>query len=78
MSRERRSRIAVQVPGTPALYSNAIPGNWEAIGTVTTASGTGALVRNVRTGIYCQANAGILKSLPQNKVIAALTAARTE
>ena len=74
MSRERRSRLSVQVPGVPSLYSNAIPGNWEIIGTVTTVNGTGALVRNNKTGVYCQANAGVIKSLPQNKIIAALTA----
>lgn len=78
MSRERRSRLSVQVPGIPALYSNEIPGHWETIGVVETATGTGALVRNAETGIFCQANAGVLKSLPQNKVIAALAAAKSE
>ena len=74
MSASRRNRLTVEVPGKPALYSpTALPG-WDVIGTVTTDWGTGALVRNVRTGAYCQANAGALRSLVQRKVIAALAA----
>lgn len=49
-----------------------MPANWEVIGTITDAEGTGALVRNTRTGVYCRANAGALRSLPQRKVEAAL------
>jgi hypothetical protein len=64
--------LNVEVPGKPALYQPiALPG-WEAIGVVSTTEQTGALVRNRNTGIYCQANAGALRSLPQHKVVAAL------
>ncbi|MGS1116043.1 hypothetical protein [Castellaniella sp. UC4442_H9] len=74
MSRTHRSRVTVEVPGKPALYNlDTLPG-WEIIGTVTDADGTGALVRNQRTGVYCRANAGALRSLPQHKVQAALEA----
>lgn len=74
MSRTHRSRLAVQVPGEPALYllPAGIPAGWEVIGTVTDADGTGALIRNRSTGIYCHANAGAIRSLPQRKVEAAL------
>lgn len=75
MSRAHRSRLTVEVPGKPALYQIAPLPGWETIGTVTDADGTGALVRNLRTGIYCRANTSSLRSLrslPQGKVRAAL------
>lgn len=74
MSRTHRSRIAVEIPGRPALYNPEPLPSWDVIGTVTDAAGTGALVRNQDTGVYCRANAGTLKSLPQRKVLAALEA----
>jgi len=76
MSRAHRSRLQVEAPGHPGLYllPAGMPPGWDVVGTVTTADGTGALIRNRRTGIYCQANAGALRSLPQRKVEAALTA----
>lgn len=74
MSRTHRSRIAVEIPGRPALYNpDPLPG-WDVIGTVTDAAGTGTLVRNQTTGVYCRANAGTLRSLPQRKVQAATEA----
>lgn len=74
MGRSHRSRIAIERPGNPGLYllPAGMPANWEVIGTITDAEGTGALVRNTRTGVYCRANAGALRSLPQRKVEAAL------
>lgn len=74
MSRSHRSRIVIERPGNPGLYllPAGMPAGWEVIGTVTDADGTGALVRNTRTGVYCRANAGTLRSLPQRKVEAAL------
>lgn len=76
MSRAHRSRIAVEAPGKPALYMSpaGAPPGWDVIGTVTDADGTGALVRNRSTGVYCRANAGAIRSLPQRKVEAALAA----
>lgn len=77
MSRTHRSRLTVEVPGSPALYllPAGMPAHWEVIGTVTDADGTGALVRAKATGIYCRANAGVIRSLPQRKVESALVAA---
>lgn len=75
MSRAHRSRITVESPGKPGIYQLAPLPGWETIGIVTDADGTGALVRNTRTGIYCRANAGALRSLPQAKVVAALASA---
>ena len=74
MSRAHRARLTVEVPGAPGLYllPAGMPAGWEVIGTVADADGTGALVRNARTGVYCRANAGALRSLPQRKVLAAL------
>lgn len=72
MSRTHRSRVTVEISGKPALYNpTALPG-WDVVGTVTDAMGTGALVRNQDTGVYCRANAGSLRSLPQKKILAAL------
>jgi hypothetical protein len=69
--------LTVDVPGTPAIYllPAGMPPGWEVIGTVTGADGPGALVRNTHTGVYCKANAGAIRSLPQRKVIAALAGA---
>lgn len=72
MSRLHRSRIAVTVPGKPAIYNPAPLPGWDVVGEVADADGVGALVRNRTTGIYCRANAGALRSLPQCKVRAAL------
>lgn len=62
------------MPGKPALYHLAPLPGWDVLGTVTDGDGTGALVRNKATGIYCRANAGALRSLPQHKVAAAIEA----
>lgn len=72
MSRAGRSRIIIERPGKPGLYQLAAPPGWEVVGTVTDADGTGALVRSLATGVYCRANAGALRSLPQHKVAAAI------
>lgn len=74
MSRAHRSRVTVDVPGNPALYQLAPLPGWDVIGVVADAMGKGALVRNKSTGIYCRANAGALRSLPQIKVQTALEA----
>lgn len=72
MSRTHRSRIAIERPGKPGLYQLAPLPGWKVIGTVADADGTGALVLNLGTGIYCRANAGVLRALPQRKVEVAL------
>lgn len=76
MARAHRSRVTVDVPGHPAIYLlvAGLPSGWNVVGTVTTADRTGALVRNQRTGAYCQAVDGSIRSLPQRKVEAALAA----
>ena len=74
MSRAQRGRLAIERPGKPSFYllPAGMPPGWEVIGTVTDVDGTGALVRNLRTGVYCKANAGAIRSLSQRKVEAAL------
>lgn len=79
MGRLNRSRLNVEIPGSPGIYQVAPLPGWDVIGTVTAAEGTsaessGALVRNRRTGIYCMTRGGALRSLPQAKVLAALKA----
>jgi hypothetical protein len=76
VSRAGRSRLTIERPGNPGLYMlpAGAPPHWEVIGTVTDADGTGALIRNKATGIYCRYNAGAIRSLVQRKVQAALDA----
>jgi hypothetical protein len=75
MTHEKRNRISVDRNGKWRLYSPLIPPGWDALGTVTDGSGrTGALMRNKRTGIYSRVNAGVVASLPQSKIAAALEA----
>lgn len=74
MSRIHRSRVAVEIPGRPELYNPSALPEWEVVGTVADAAGTGALVRNRQSGTYCRANQGELSSLPQRKIEAALAA----
>lgn len=76
MSRQHRGFLTVDPAGKAGLYQHQPLPGWQVLGTVSTSDGTGALVRNVRTGIYCQANAGALRSLPQNKVAAAIAAGK--
>jgi len=73
MSHDNRSRITIEQPGKPMLYqATDLPG-WEMVGTVTRGEGdTGALVRNMTTGNYAQANAGLIRTLDQRKVRAAI------
>lgn len=73
MSHENRSRITIEQPGKPRLYqATDLPG-WEVVGTVTRGDGDiGALVRNLAIGNYAQANAGVIRTLDQRKVRAAI------
>jgi len=50
-----------------------LPG-WGTLGTVHIGTRAGALVRNNHTGVYCQANAGVLRALNQRAVEVALEA----
>jgi len=74
MSRQHRGRLTVDPAGKAGLYQHQPLPDWDVLGTVSTATGIGALIRNKRTGIYCQANAGVVRSLPQRKVSAAIAA----
>lgn len=70
---DNRARLTITQPGKPELYQLQPLPNWEAIGTVIRGeSDAGALVRNLSTGIYAQANAGAIRSLDQRKILAAL------
>jgi len=74
VSRQHRGFVTVDPAGAASRYQGGAWPGWQTMGTVSTEEGTGALVRNIHTGIYCQANAGGLRSLPQRKVLAALAA----
>lgn len=73
MTHSNRGRLTVDVNGNWRLYTNTIPANSTALGTVTRDEGdTGALVRINATGVYVQVNAGAIRSLDGRKVAAAL------
>lgn len=70
--------ITVALGGNWRLYTNTIPANSRAIGTVTRDGfETGALVLIEATGKYVQINASSLRSIDQRKVLAALAEVRT-
>lgn len=74
MARRNRNVAIIEIPGKPKLFNvNDVTG-FETIGVIKMGDRGlgGALLRNIRTGIYVQANAGAIRSLPQHKVIAAL------
>ena len=73
MTHNNRGRLVVDTNGNWRLYTNTIPENSTALGTVTRDEGdTGALVRIEVTGVYVQVNAGAVRSLDGRKVAAAL------
>lgn len=64
--------ITVDKNGNWKLYTNTIPENSDALGTVTRDGyDTGALVRINSTGLYVQVNAGAIRSINQSEVLAA-------
>lgn len=74
MRTDNRARLTARPNGPWRLYAGAgwpLPG-WTMIGTVTRGIGdTGALGLSA-AGIYCQINDGVVRSLNQRKIIAAL------
>ena len=78
MTHNNRGRLTVDLSGKWRLYSPVIPAHSRAIGTITRDGyDTGALVLIEAAGLYVQANAGVIRSLPQSKVLAALADVRT-
>jgi hypothetical protein len=65
--------LVVDVNGKWRLYQpSKLPG-WEMLGIITQGlDNTGALARNLKTGLYAQVNAGVIRSLDGRKVAAAL------
>ena len=73
MTHENRGRLTVKTDGNWRLYTNTLPANSTALGTVTRdETDTGALVRIEATGAYVQVNASVIRSLDGRKVAAAL------
>lgn len=78
MTHTNRGRLTVDLGGKWRLYTNTIPANSRAIGTITRDEcDTGALVLIDATGLYVQVNASVPRSLEQRKVVAALAEVRT-
>lgn len=78
-AQDNRGRLSVDLTGNWRLYSYTIPAGSRALGVVSrdgSVSERGALVFTA-AGVYVQCNAGVLRSLPQASVAAALDAART-
>lgn len=73
MTHYNRGRLTVDPNGNWRLYTNTIPTNSIAIGTITRGdSDTGALIQIKATGAYVQVNAGAIRTLDAKKVSAAL------
>lgn len=73
MNHDNRGRLTVDLGGNWRIYTNIIPRNSEALGTVTRDGiDTGALVRISATGAYVQVNAGAIRNLDGRKVAAAM------
>lgn len=73
-----RGRLTVDLGGKWRIYTNTLPAGSRALGTVTRDGyDTGALVLIEATGLYVQANADAIRSLPQAKISAALAEVRT-
>lgn len=69
--------IEINKDGNWKLYTNTLPVNSVAAGTVTRDGYyTGALVRIKATGLYVQVNAGAIRNLDQKKVMDAIGAGR--
>ena len=79
MTHHNRGRLTVTLGDVWRKYSNTIPAGSRALGIVARdgdQSDVGVLILT-GAGIYSQCNAGALRSLPQSKVAAALSEART-
>lgn len=70
-----RDRLTIVLGGPWRLYQHAPLPGWEMLGTVQRGMEIGALGRSP-TGLYCQINAGAVRSLDQRKVQGAIDAAR--
>lgn len=78
MNHSNRGRLTVQIDGPWRLYTMTLPKGGRALGTVTRDGlDTGALVLIEATGLYVQVNVGVIRSLDQRKVKAALAASET-
>lgn len=79
MTHNQRGRLTVNLGGNWRIWSTTIPPGSLALGTVSrdgSFSESGVLVKVESTGLYAQINAGVLRTLPQAKVAAAIEAAR--
>lgn len=79
MNHSNRGRLTVQIDGHWRLYTEVIPEGGRVLGTVTrNVLDTGALVLIEATGLYVQVNVGVIRTLNQRKVHAALAVSAPE
>lgn len=71
MNHDNRNRLTIELGEKWKLYTKLLPEGAEALGVVSHAGETGALVK-MATGKYVQINAGVMRSLDGRKVNAAL------
>jgi len=60
--------MKIELSGKQKLYQPVPLPGFEFIGVIKTDKGTGALVKNKKTGIFAMANAGVLSPLDQGRV----------
>jgi len=63
-------KYSISIPGKPHLYNQTPTPGWEVVGEIKREGEAtpGALLRNLNTGLYAQANAGAIRSLDKNEV----------
>lgn len=71
MSGFNRGRYTAHPGGPWRLYTNTQPVGWTMLGTIQRGMEIGALAESP-AGIFCQINAGVIRSLDQRKARAAL------
>lgn len=75
MGHSNRGRLSVDLGGSWRIYTITLPAGSSAVGAVTRDGDAGALARIDATGLYVQVNAGVIRTLDQRKVRAAMEAA---
>lgn len=70
--------ITIDLKQSPRLYCDPIPQGMAAIGVVDRDGFRGALMHVTATSLYVQANAGVIRTLPQREVRSALAAATAD
>lgn len=77
MTHNNRGRLSVKLGGDWRLYSATLPAGSVVLGTISRGRfDVGALLQMSGSGLYVQLNIGVIRTLDQRKVAAAIESAR--